>query len=84
LFLLAVDGWSDPMGRSIYAFIVITPDRKQFIHALINESNKSHTGLFNAAEIEKVLKSIGPKKFAAVVSDSEAAMQMARQLVSKQ
>jgi hypothetical protein len=43
----------------------------------------SHTGSFNATEIEKVLTSIGPKKFVAVVSDAESAMQMARRLISE-
>jgi len=83
VFIIAVDGWSDPMGRSIYAFVIITPEKKQFIHSLVDESDKSHTGLFNATEIEKVLKSIDPKKVAAVVSDSESAMQMARRLISE-
>ena len=48
-----------------------------------DESSNAHTGSFNAAEIEKVLTSIGPKKFVAVVSDAESAMQMARRLVSE-
>jgi hypothetical protein len=50
---------------------------------LKDESSNAHTGSFNAAEIEKVLTSIGPKKFVAVVSDAESAMQMARRLVSE-
>ncbi|GBC26295.2 ribonuclease H-like domain-containing protein [Rhizophagus irregularis DAOM 181602=DAOM 197198] len=43
----------------------------------------SHTGTFNATEIEKVLTLIGPEKFAAVVSDAESAMQMARRLITE-
>ena len=50
---------------------------------MIDESTNSHTGSFNAAEIEKILTSIGPKKFVAVVSDAESAMQMARRLISE-
>ena len=46
-------------------------------------SDDSHTGLFNVAEIEKVLTLVGPKKFTAVVSDAESAMQMARRLISE-
>ncbi|RIB00051.1 hypothetical protein C2G38_2235835 [Gigaspora rosea] len=45
-------------GKSIYAFVIITPSRKQYIHALVDESSKSHTGSFNASEIERVLISI--------------------------
>ena len=81
-FIIAVDGWSDPLGRSIYAFVIITSKKKQYIHALVNESNNSHTGSFNATEIEKVLTSVGSDKFIAIVSDAESAMQMARRLVS--
>jgi hypothetical protein len=38
---------------------------------------------FNANEIEKVLTSIGPEKFLAIVSDAESAMQMARKLITE-
>ncbi|GBC48407.2 ribonuclease H-like domain-containing protein [Rhizophagus irregularis DAOM 181602=DAOM 197198] len=49
----------------------------------LDTSMDSHTGTFNATEIEKVLTSIGPEKFAAVVSDAESAMQMARRLITE-
>ncbi|CAB4441379.1 unnamed protein product [Rhizophagus irregularis] len=68
---LAVDGWCDPLGRSIYAFIIITPSKRQYIHTLKDTSMDSHTGTFNATEIEKVLTSIGPEKFAAVVLETQ-------------
>src|SRR6266487_3800611 len=83
LLHIAVDGWSDSLGRSIYAFVIITSSKKQFIHTLVDASNQAHTGSFNATEIEKVLTSIGPNKFIAVVSDAEAAMQMARRLINE-
>lgn len=79
---LAVDGWSSPSGKSIYAFVIITPSRKQYIHTLVDESSKSHTGSFNASEIERVLISIGPQKFVAIVTDAESAMQLAKQIIS--
>ena len=63
--------------------MIITPKKKQYIHALINKSDKTHTGSFNAIEIEKVLISIGSQKFTAVVIDAESAMQMARQIISE-
>ncbi|POG72040.1 ribonuclease H-like domain-containing protein [Rhizophagus irregularis DAOM 181602=DAOM 197198] len=71
------------LGRSIYAFIIITPSKRQYIHTLKDTSMDSHTGTFNATEIEKVLTSIGLEKFAAVVSDAESAMQMARRLITE-
>ncbi|CAJ0745755.1 10658_t:CDS:2, partial [Entrophospora sp. SA101] len=72
------------LGKSIYAFVIITPNRKQYIHSLVDESGEFHTGNYIADEIEKVLTSIGPEKFVVVVSDGEAAMQMARRLISQQ
>ena len=50
---------------------------------LKDESISSHTGDFNATEMENVLNTIGAKKFVAVVSDAEAAMQMARRIISE-
>ncbi|CAJ0749935.1 5928_t:CDS:2, partial [Entrophospora sp. SA101] len=64
---LAIDGWCDPLGKSIYAFVIITPNRKQYIHSLVDASGEFHTGIYNADEIEKVLTSIGPEKFVAVL-----------------
>ena len=71
------------MERSIYAFVIITSSKKQYIHTLVDASNQTHTGFFNTTEIEKVLTTIDPKKFVAVVSDAESAMQMARRLISE-
>ncbi|RGB30816.1 hypothetical protein C1646_764833 [Rhizophagus diaphanus] len=71
------------LGRSIYAFIIITPGKRQYIHTLKDTLVDSHARSFNATEIENVLTTIGPKKFAAVVSDAESAMQMARRLISE-
>uniref|UniRef100_U9T9I8 BED-type domain-containing protein n=1 Tax=Rhizophagus irregularis (strain DAOM 181602 / DAOM 197198 / MUCL 43194) TaxID=747089 RepID=U9T9I8_RHIID len=48
-------------------FIIITPGKRQYIHTLKDISVDSHTGSFNATEIENILTTIGPKKFAAVV-----------------
>jgi len=36
----------------------------------------------NASEIKKVLISVGTKKFAAIVSDAESAMQLAKQIIA--
>ncbi|RGB23170.1 hypothetical protein C1646_774913 [Rhizophagus diaphanus] len=66
------------LGKSIYAFVIITSSKKQYIHTLIDTSKQAYT-----AEIEKILSSISPKKFVAIVLDAEAAMQMTRQLISE-
>ncbi|EXX61721.1 uncharacterized protein OCT59_025798 [Rhizophagus irregularis] len=68
--ILAVDEWCNPLGRSIYAFIIIIASKRQYILTLKDTSMDSHTGTFNATEIEKVLTSIGPEKFAAVTGQN--------------
>ena len=47
-------------------------------------SKNSHTGLFTAQEIRKVLTDIGPQRFSSVVSDGASAMQLAKQLISSE
>ncbi|CAG8817556.1 8260_t:CDS:2, partial [Cetraspora pellucida] len=54
--------------------------RKQYIHALVDESSKSYTASFNASEIKKVLNLISFKKFVAVVSDTESAICIAHHI----
>jgi hypothetical protein len=78
-----MDGWADQHGKSIYAIVIITPKRKQYIHSVIDVSEHSHTGIFNASVIENVINEVGPKKFAAIVVDGEAAMQSAIRIINQ-
>ncbi|CAG8780544.1 9598_t:CDS:10, partial [Dentiscutata erythropus] len=71
---LCVDSWCIPMKHSIYAFVIITDNRKQYVHLLCNFSIYSHTANFNAEKILEVLEKVGPEKFVTVVSDAESAM----------
>ncbi|CAG8728352.1 16588_t:CDS:2, partial [Racocetra fulgida] len=65
-------GWSSSLRKSIYVFVVITSNRKQYIYSLVDES----------ANFIQVLILIDSKKFVAVVSDAESAMQLAKQIIS--
>ncbi|CAG8794993.1 17952_t:CDS:1, partial [Dentiscutata erythropus] len=76
-----IDEWSTPLKKSIYTFVIITPSRKQYIYSLVDKSSKFYTGSFNASEIEKILIAVGTKKFVAIVSDAESAMQLAKQII---
>ena len=40
--------------------MVITPERKEYVIKVKDYSKNSHTGLFTAQEIKKVLTDIGP------------------------
>ncbi|CAB5360220.1 unnamed protein product [Rhizophagus irregularis] len=35
---LCVDGWASPLKHSIYAFVIMTPERKQYIYSLEDNS----------------------------------------------
>jgi len=45
---LGFDGWTSPLGQSLYAFVIITPERKEIIHSIKNLSANSHTSAFLA------------------------------------
>ncbi|CAG8489537.1 20494_t:CDS:2 [Dentiscutata erythropus] len=75
---LILDGWTSGLHHSYYAFVIITPDRYQYIHSVQDFSSYSHTGSFLLNEI---IEEIGPEKFRAVVSDGATAMQLAKNLI---
>ncbi|CAG8667129.1 10489_t:CDS:2, partial [Ambispora gerdemannii] len=79
---LCIDGWSSPLKHSIYTFIIMTNDRKQYIYSLQDFSRFSHTASFNAEKIIEILEKVRPKKFIAVVSDAESAMMAAKRQVA--
>ena len=81
---IGFDGWTNPNGSSLWNFVLLTPDRKQFIYRILDLSNNSHTGEFLAQELKKIIEDIGPKKIAAIVSDNGSNVKLARQLISDQ
>ncbi|CAJ0768562.1 4697_t:CDS:1, partial [Entrophospora sp. SA101] len=42
-----IDSWTSPLGQSIYAFVIITPARCQFIYSINDFSSDRHTAQFN-------------------------------------
>jgi predicted component of type VI protein secretion system len=80
--LLALDGWTNPNGCSIYNFIIIA-DNKEYLYSLRDLSNISHTAKVLEDEIDRVLSAVGSKKFSAVVSDNAAAIANARKHISE-
>ncbi|CAG8675214.1 171_t:CDS:2, partial [Ambispora gerdemannii] len=77
-FTLCIDGWSSPLKHSIYAFVIMTNERKQYIYSLQDFSRFSHTASFNAEKIIEVLEKVRPEKFIAVVLDAESAIMIAK------
>ena len=62
-FKLGFDGWTSPLGQSLYAFVIITPDQKQIIHNVKNLFADSHTANFLADQINEVITDIGMENF---------------------
>ncbi|PKK63438.1 hypothetical protein RhiirC2_788900 [Rhizophagus irregularis] len=48
---LGIDSWTTPLGQSLYVFIIITSEKKEYVHSLRNFSKESHTVSDHAANI---------------------------------
>jgi len=83
-FFIGLDGWTTPLGQSLYAFVIITTSKKEYIHSLMNLSKDSHTGEFIAQKIKEVLENIGPNKISAIVSDNASNMVLAKNIIAKE
>ncbi|CAB5365235.1 unnamed protein product [Rhizophagus irregularis] len=55
---LGVDSWTSPLGQSIYAFVIITPTRRQYIYSINDFSSQRHTAEFNEEKMLKVIENI--------------------------
>ncbi|CAG8776803.1 15142_t:CDS:1, partial [Racocetra fulgida] len=75
---LCVDGWSSLLKQSIYAFVIITNERKQYIYSLQDFSKFFHTASFNSEKMIEVLENVGPEKFTAIISNAESSMVAAK------
>ncbi|CAG8692829.1 29860_t:CDS:2 [Racocetra persica] len=75
---LCIDSWCSSLKHSIYAFVIVTNEKKQYIYSLRDFSKSSHTADFNSKKIMEVLESVGPEKFIAIVSDAESSMIVAK------
>ncbi len=78
-----MNGWTNPQGASVYNFLITTSDHKEFLFALQDLSDVSHTIKLLFDKIEDVLLRIGPEKFARVVSDNASAIAAARRKINE-
>ena len=65
-----MDGWTNPQDASMYNFLITTSDHKEFLFALQDLSDVSHTAELLFDKIEDVLLRIDPEKFARVIFDN--------------
>ena len=62
---------------------MITTDSNEYLYSLRNLSVVSHTANVIENEIDRVMSAVGPKKFAAVVSDNASAIANAQKRISE-
>ncbi|CAB5373967.1 unnamed protein product [Rhizophagus irregularis] len=71
-------------GASIYNYIILTPDREQYLYSLNDYSSDHHTEEFLPSEITNIIGKIGSKKITALVTDNAANCVKAREIVTSQ
>ncbi|CAG8815882.1 3643_t:CDS:2, partial [Cetraspora pellucida] len=69
---------------SIWNFIIITLEHKEYLYKLCDFSNEIYTGQFLADKINKVLDSVNIDHFLAIVSNNRANVKLARSIISSQ
>ena len=78
-----MDGWTDPRGNSIWAFMLMTSSKKEYLLSLEDLSNIQHTGQHIANIIEEVINKVGNEKFVAIVSDNGSNVKSAHQIITQ-
>jgi len=81
--VLALDGWTDPRGNSIWAFLLLTSSRKEYLLWLEDLSKEHHTAQNLSDVIIDVIERVGSKKFLAIVSDNTSNVTAARWIVTQ-
>src|SRR6266542_1673550 len=77
-----MDGWTDPKQQSIWAFMIITPSRKEYLYSLQNFSSDYHTAEFLIKQINEIIMKIGPNKISVIVLNNAANIAAARSEIS--
>ena len=83
LYILALDGWTNPKGNSIWAFMLITSSRQQYLLKLEDLLNKHHTAENLANIIEEVIEKVRITKFVGIVSDNASNIAAARRIITQ-
>ncbi len=78
-----MDGWTNLQDASMYNFLIITFNHKEFLFALQDLSDVSHTAELLFDKIEDVLLRIGSEKFARIVFDNASVIAAVRQKINK-
>ncbi|GBC50202.2 ribonuclease H-like domain-containing protein [Rhizophagus irregularis DAOM 181602=DAOM 197198] len=82
--LLTLDGWTNPNSVSVYNYVILTPDREQYLYALHDYLDNHHTGDFLAGQITDIIKKISFEKIFALVTDNAVNCVKAKKIVMNQ
>src|SRR6185369_7909926 len=66
----------------LWAFMLMTGSRKEYLLSLEDLSNIRHTGEHLSNVIEEVINKVGAKKFVAIVSDNGSNVAAARKIIA--
>ncbi|RHZ70960.1 hypothetical protein Glove_264g74 [Diversispora epigaea] len=75
-----IDGWTDPRGNSIWAFMLITSSRKKYLLKLEDLSSEHHTAQNLVNIITEVIEKVGINKFVTIVSNNGSNVAAARRI----
>ncbi|PKY58810.1 hypothetical protein RhiirA4_481036 [Rhizophagus irregularis] len=78
----SMDGWTDPHGNSLWAFILMTGLKKEYLLSFKNLSNICHIEEYLSNVIEKIINKVGAKKFVAIVSDNGSNIAAAHKIIT--
>ena len=79
----ALDGWTNPRGNSIWAFLLLTSSRKEYLLWLEDLSKEHHTAQNLSDVIIDIIERVGSKKFVAIVLDNASNVMAARRIVTQ-
>ena len=79
-----MDGWTSGAHKSIWNFIILTLQRKEYLFKLSDLSIDSHTFKYLAEKIKEVIDKIRNEKFSAIVSDNAANVKKAREIIKEE
>ena len=83
LFIFLFDGWTSPAGKSLWNYVIHTPDGKDILWRIFDLSDQSHTTENLVQKIEKILNDIGIHRFSAIVTNSSANINLARKIINQ-
>ena len=77
----ALDRWTDPRGNSIWAFLLLTSSRKEYLLRFKDLLKEHHIAQNLSDVIIDVIERVGSKKFVTIVSDNVSNVMAARWIV---